>query len=54
MDGVIGVANLILRMFKGYKNPTIVIPNGINLEEFNPDIKGYERFKDGKINILFV
>jgi len=54
MDGVIGVANLILRMFKGYKNPTIVIPNGINLEEFNPNIKGYERFKDGKINILFV
>ncbi|MDD4358196.1 MAG: glycosyltransferase family 4 protein [Candidatus Pacebacteria bacterium] len=54
MDGVIGVADLILRMFKGYKNPMKVIPNGIDTNEFNPNIEGYSKFKDGKINILFL
>ncbi len=54
MDGVIGVADLILRLFKGYKKPIEVIANGISLEEFNPNIEDYKRFNDGKINILFV
>lgn len=31
-----------------------IIPNGIDLEHFNPDLKPVEKFKDGKINILFV
>ena len=54
MDGVIGVADLILRMFKGYKGSKKVIPNGINLNKFNPEVKGFKKFDDGKINILFV
>jgi len=31
-----------------------VIPNGINLKRFNPDIEPIERFNDGLFNILFV
>lgn len=54
MDGIIGVASLILRFFRGYENPMKIIANGINLEEFNPNIKGYKKFDDEKINILFV
>ncbi len=35
----------------GYYN---IIPNGIDLECFNPNVLPIERFCDGKINILFV
>jgi len=31
-----------------------IIPNGIDLEHFNPQVPPIERFKDGKINIVFV
>ncbi|MDD5402003.1 MAG: glycosyltransferase family 4 protein [Dehalococcoidales bacterium] len=31
-----------------------IIPNGIDLDHFNPQVPPIERFKDGKINILFV
>ncbi len=31
-----------------------IIPNGIDLEHFKPDIKPIERFMDGKRNVLFV
>lgn len=31
-----------------------VIPNGINLERFNPNIRPIEKFNDGLFNILFV
>ncbi len=54
IDGVIGVAPLNLEIFKGFKKPKVVIPNGINLEEFNPKVPKIERFIDGKINILFL
>lgn len=35
----------------GYYN---IIPNGIDLEHFSPNVSPIERFCDGKINILFV
>ena len=35
----------------GYYN---IIPNGVNLEHFSPDVSPIDRFCDGKINILFV
>jgi len=35
----------------GYYN---IIPNGIDLEHFSPDVAPVEQFCDGKINILFV
>jgi phosphatidylinositol alpha-mannosyltransferase len=35
----------------GYYN---IIPNGIDLEHFSPDVQPIEQFCDGKINVLFV
>ena len=54
IDGVIGVAQLNLEYFKNFKKPKAIIPNGIDLEEFNPNAPKIEKFNDGKINILFV
>lgn len=31
-----------------------IIPNGVDVQMFSPDVKPLEKFKDGKINILFV
>ncbi|MBA7715222.1 Phosphatidyl-myo-inositol mannosyltransferase [subsurface metagenome] len=31
-----------------------IIPNGIDLERFSPDVSPIDRFGDGKLNILFV
>ena len=44
-------ADLIGRYFPGYYN---VIPNGIDPLAFSPKVAPIERYKDGKINILFV
>jgi phosphatidylinositol alpha-mannosyltransferase len=54
IDGIIGVAPLNLKLFKYYKGPKVVIPNGIDLEEFNPKVPKIKKFLDGKINILFL
>jgi len=66
IDGVIGVASLNLEMFKDFKGPKIIIPNGIDLKEFNPKVPPLKKFHNpirksstsngasGKINILFV
>jgi len=54
IDGIIGVAPLNLRIFEDFKRPKVVIPNGIDLEEFNPKVPKLKKFSDGKINILFV
>jgi phosphatidylinositol alpha-mannosyltransferase len=35
----------------GYYN---IIPNGIDLEHFSPNVASIDRFCDGKINVLFV
>jgi phosphatidylinositol alpha-mannosyltransferase len=54
INGVIGVAPLILETFKNYKGPKILIPNGVDLEEFNPKVPPLKKFSNDKINILFV
>ena len=54
IDGVIGVAPLNLEVFKGFKGPKAVIPNGIDLSEFNPRVPRIKKFYDRKINILFL
>jgi phosphatidylinositol alpha-mannosyltransferase len=54
IDGIIGVAPLNLEPFKKYKKPKIVIPNGIDLDVFNPKVPKIKKFSDGKINILFL
>jgi phosphatidylinositol alpha-mannosyltransferase len=53
-DGIIGVAQLNLEPFKKYKGPKTVIPNGIDLEKFNPKVQKIKKFLDKKINILFL
>jgi phosphatidylinositol alpha-mannosyltransferase len=54
VSGIIGVAPFNLDSFSDFNGLKRVIPNGINLEEFNPSIKKLNKFKDDKINILFL
>jgi len=59
MDGIIGVAPFNLKIFKNYKGPTTVIPNGINLDEFNPKVAPIRKYmvnpeQRRRINILFL
>jgi len=37
--------------FPGYYN---IVPNGVDIEHFSPDVTPIEEFGDGKLNILFV
>ena len=54
MHGIIGVAPLNLKVFKDYKGPKTVIPNGIDLNKFKPEGPKIRRYLDEKINILFL
>ncbi len=54
IDGVIGVSPLVLDYFKDFKKTKKVIPNGTDLEVFNPSVPEIKKFKDDKINLLFV
>jgi phosphatidylinositol alpha-mannosyltransferase len=54
VTGVIGVASFNLDLFKNFKGLKRVIPNGIDLEKFNPSVARLEKFDTKKINILFV
>jgi phosphatidylinositol alpha-mannosyltransferase len=55
LDGKIAVSKTARRFalghFPGYYN---IIPNGVDLEHFSPEVKPMEGFQDGKLNILFV
>jgi len=55
LDGKIAVSKPAMeyvgKYFPGYYN---IIPNGIDLEQFSPDVSPIEQFCDGKANILFV
>lgn len=52
--GVIGVASFNLNLFKGFDGVKKVIPNGIDLKEFNPSVPRLEKFGRDRINILFL
>ncbi|HNY35806.1 MAG TPA: glycosyltransferase family 4 protein [Candidatus Pacearchaeota archaeon] len=54
VKGVIGVASFNLEPFKKFNGLKKVIPNGIDLNEFNPEIKKLNKFDNSKINILFL
>jgi phosphatidyl-myo-inositol alpha-mannosyltransferase len=54
LDGIIVVAPFLLPLFKNFKKPKVAIPNGIDLELFNPKIKPALSFEDKKVNILFI
>ncbi len=55
LDGKIAVSrpamDFVSTYFQGYYN---IIPNGINLDHFNPEVEPLPEFNDGKFNILFV
>ena len=54
LDGKIAVSELAMdcinKHFPGYYN---IIPNGVDLEHFSPDVSPIDEFCDGKLNILF-
>lgn len=54
ISGIIGVAPFNLNIFKKIKKPKAVIPNGIDLTEFNKRVGKLSRYNDGKLNILFL
>jgi len=54
IDGIIGVAPIALKHFNDFPGPKQIIPNGIDLNQFNPQNPKIKRFLDEKINILFV
>lgn len=57
IGGVIGVAPLILKVFRKNNGPKIIIPNGIDATEFNPGVPKLKEppyDKEDKIKILFV
>ena len=55
LDGKIAVSKpareYVRKYFPGYYN---IIPNGIDLARFSPDVSPIDEFCDGKLNILFV
>ena len=54
IDGLIGVAPLNLEILKDYKGPKVVIPNGINLNEFNPQVPRLKNFLMEKLISYFL
>lgn len=54
LDGKIAVSELardcVSKHFPGYYN---IIPNGVDLEHFSPEVSPINEFCDGKLNILF-
>jgi phosphatidylinositol alpha-mannosyltransferase len=54
LDGLIAVSKTALKYFEKFKKPKTIIPNGVNLNLFNPKNKKIGKFLDGKINLLFV
>ena len=54
INGVIGVAPLNIKPLTDFNGRKTVIPNGIDLEEFNPNYPKLKKFPNDKVNILFV
>jgi len=54
LDGLIGVSKVALKYFEQFRKPKTVIPNGVDLQTFNPKNKKIQKFLDGKINLLFI
>ncbi|RJQ36196.1 MAG: glycosyltransferase family 1 protein [Dehalococcoidia bacterium] len=55
LDGRIAVSRPAQQFASKYfPDDYTIIPNGVDLEHFSPDVAPVERFSDGKLNILFV
>jgi len=55
LNGLIAVSEVAKKCWqKFFKKEMVIIPNGINLGRFSPQIKPFAKYRDGKINILFI
>jgi phosphatidylinositol alpha-mannosyltransferase len=55
LDGRIAVSKPAKDFISGhFPADYTIIPNGVDLEHFSPEVSPIDRFRDGKINILFV
>lgn len=54
LDGLIAVSPVAFQYLNGFKKTKTIIPNGIDIEVFNPQQPKIKKFLDGKINLLFV
>jgi len=54
ISGIIGTSPFNLNIFEDFKGPKIIIPNGIDLEKFSPNVPKIKKYLDGKINLLFL
>ncbi|MFC1780454.1 glycosyltransferase family 4 protein [Patescibacteria group bacterium] len=55
LDGVIAVSEVPKKYFKEYyKGKIHVVPNGIDLDVYKPSNEPFEKYMDGKVNILFL
>ncbi len=55
LDGRIAVSKPAREFINGhFPGDYTIIPNGVDLEHFTADVPPIEKFRDGKINILFV
>ena len=55
LNGRIAVSKVAYEYARKYvPGDYTIIPNGTNLSQFRPDVKPLEKYRDGKLNILFV
>lgn len=54
LDGIIAVSPVAFKYLQNFKKPKEIIPNGVDLEFFNPQKRKIKELRDGKINLLFV
>ncbi len=55
LDGKIAVSKPAMEFASKYvPGDYTIIPNGVDLEHFSPDVSPIDKFCDGKLNILFV
>jgi phosphatidylinositol alpha-mannosyltransferase len=54
-DNVVAVSNAASKYSQEfYRGKVSIIPNGIDIEVFNPKNLPFDKFRDGKINVLFL
>lgn len=54
INGIIGVSEIALEPYQNYPGPKRIIPNGIDVNKFNPNNEKISKFVDDKLNILFL
>ncbi len=54
VHGLLAVSPVAASLWSNFPGPFQVIPNGVDLRRFNPQALKIEKYRDGKINILFV